>query len=200
MSTIVSLARSEQRQHCQRCNYINKEHGLLSVAAYRRPQAHRHALPHQHHRSSSLSAASLPAWCGLELLTPKRRPDGLRHLQQDVHDARHRHDLPVSGAVRPGHARQLLHPHHDRREGSCLPKDQPAQLVPLPDAGGIFVLTTLVLGGVDTGWTFTTPLSTHYLNTHVVTTATAIFIAGFSSIFTGLNFHRDRCTACARRA
>ena len=63
-------------------------------------------------------------------------------------------------------------------------------------AGGIFVLTTLVLGGVDTGWTFTTPLSTHYLNTHVVTTATAIFIAGFSSIFTGLNFivtiHRMR--------
>ena len=63
-------------------------------------------------------------------------------------------------------------------------------------AGGVFVLTTLVLGGVDTGWTFTTPLSTHYLNTHVVTTATAIFIAGFSSIFTGLNFivtvHRMR--------
>jgi cytochrome c oxidase subunit 1 len=62
--------------------------------------------------------------------------------------------------------------------------------------GGTFVLTTLVLGGVDTGWTFTTPLSTHYLNTHVVTTATAIFIAGFSSIFTGLNFivtvHRMR--------
>ncbi|MEZ2348057.1 cbb3-type cytochrome c oxidase subunit I [Terriglobus sp. RCC_193] len=63
-------------------------------------------------------------------------------------------------------------------------------------AAGIFVITTLVLGGVDTGWTFTTPLSTHYLNTHVATTATGIFIAGFSSIFTGLNFivtvHRMR--------
>ena len=63
-------------------------------------------------------------------------------------------------------------------------------------AGGTFVLASLVLGGVDTGWTFTTPLSTHYLNTHVITTATAIFIAGFSSIFTGLNFivtiHRMR--------
>ncbi len=62
--------------------------------------------------------------------------------------------------------------------------------------GGTFVLASLVLGGVDTGWTFTTPLSTHYLNTHVITTATAIFIAGFSSIFTGLNFivtvHRMR--------
>src|SRR6202046_63789 len=63
--------------------------------------------------------------------------------------------------------------------------------------GGLVVLGALVLGGVDTGWTFTTPLSTHYLNTHVVTAATGVFILGFSSIFTGLNFivtiHRMRC-------
>jgi cytochrome c oxidase subunit I len=63
--------------------------------------------------------------------------------------------------------------------------------------GGLFMLTTMVLGGVDTGWTFTTPLSTHYLNTHVITAAMGIFLAGFSSIFTGLNFivtiHRMRC-------
>ena len=55
----------------------------------------------------------------------------------------------------------------------------------------------LLNGGVDTGWTFTTPLSTHYLNTHVITAAMGVFIAGFSSIFTGLNFivtiHRMRC-------
>ena len=61
---------------------------------------------------------------------------------------------------------------------------------------GIFTISALVLGGVDTGWTFTTPLSTHYLNTHVVTAALGIFVAGFSSIFTGLNFivtiHRMR--------
>src|ERR1700674_4975788 len=54
--------------------------------------------------------------------------------------------------------------------------------------GGVFTLTALVLGGVDTGWTFTTPLSTHYLNTNVLSTGIAVFIAGFSSIFTGLNF------------
>jgi cytochrome c oxidase subunit 1 len=63
--------------------------------------------------------------------------------------------------------------------------------------GGLFILATMVLGGVDTGWTFTTPLSTHYVNTHVVTAAIGIFFAGFSSIFTGLNFivtiHRMRC-------
>lgn len=63
-------------------------------------------------------------------------------------------------------------------------------------AGGIVVLAAMVLGGVDTGWTFTTPLSTHYVNTYVVTAAMGIFLAGFSSIFTGLNFivtiHRMR--------
>ncbi len=62
--------------------------------------------------------------------------------------------------------------------------------------GGLFTLTAMVNGGVDTGWTFTTPLSTHYLNTHVITAAMGIFIAGFASIFTGLNFivtiHRMR--------
>src|SRR5579884_3524030 len=61
---------------------------------------------------------------------------------------------------------------------------------------GIFTLTAIIMGGVDTGWTFTAPLSTHYLNTHVITTGLGIFIAGFSSIFTGLNFivtvHRMR--------
>jgi len=54
----------------------------------------------------------------------------------------------------------------------------------------------MVMGGVDTGWTFVAPLSTHYLNTNVVSTAVGIFIVGFSSIFTGLNFivtiHRMR--------
>ena len=54
----------------------------------------------------------------------------------------------------------------------------------------------MITGGVDTGWTFTTPLSTHFSNTNVITTGLAVFIAGFSSIFTGLNFivtiHRMR--------
>src|ERR1700759_4643488 len=62
--------------------------------------------------------------------------------------------------------------------------------------GGTLTLAALVLGGVDTGWTFNTPLSTHSLNTHVLTAAMGVFIAGFSSIFTGLNFivttHRMR--------
>jgi cytochrome c oxidase subunit 1 len=63
-------------------------------------------------------------------------------------------------------------------------------------AGGALTLTAMITGGVDTGWTFTTPMSTHFSNTNVVTTGLAIFVAGFSSIFTGLNFivtiHRMR--------
>ena len=55
-------------------------------------------------------------------------------------------------------------------------------------AGGLLALYTMAIGGVDTGWTFTTPLSTHYVNTNVLTTGLAVFVAGFSSILTGLNF------------
>src|SRR3569833_3531372 len=69
-------------------------------------------------------------------------------------------------------------------------------------AAGILGLYAMATGGVDTGWTFTTPLSTHYLNTNVITTGLAIFIAGFSSIFTGLNFivtiHKMRCPGMTR--
>jgi cytochrome c oxidase subunit 1 len=54
--------------------------------------------------------------------------------------------------------------------------------------GGIFVVAALVAGGVDTGWTFYTPYSTMFSNSNVVLTIVGIFITGFSSIFTGLNF------------
>ncbi len=43
-------------------------------------------------------------------------------------------------------------------------------------------------GGVDTGWTFYTPYSSVYSNSNVIVTALGAFIAGFSSIMTGLNF------------
>lgn len=54
--------------------------------------------------------------------------------------------------------------------------------------GGFFELYSMIWGGFDAGWTFTTPLSTHYLNTNVISAAMGIFVAGFSSILTGLNF------------
>lgn len=54
--------------------------------------------------------------------------------------------------------------------------------------GGAFVLYSIIIGGVDTGWTFYTPFSSTYSNTHVIMMAAGIFIAGFGSILTGLNF------------
>jgi cytochrome c oxidase subunit I len=54
--------------------------------------------------------------------------------------------------------------------------------------GGLFTLWAVVHGGVDTGWTFYTPYSTTYSNGYVIVTAVGIFITGFSSILTGLNF------------
>jgi cytochrome c oxidase subunit 1 len=54
--------------------------------------------------------------------------------------------------------------------------------------GGIFILYSVVAGGVDTGWTFYTPYSSTYSNTYVMAAAIGVFITGFSSILTGLNF------------
>lgn len=54
--------------------------------------------------------------------------------------------------------------------------------------GGIFTVWALIQGGVDTGWTFYTPYSTTFSNTYVMAVGLGIFINGFSSILTGLNF------------
>ncbi|HVS30928.1 MAG TPA: cytochrome c oxidase subunit I [Thermoanaerobaculia bacterium] len=62
--------------------------------------------------------------------------------------------------------------------------------------GALFGVYVIVAGGIDTGWTFYTPYSTQYSNTHVIAATMGAFITGFSSILTGLNFivttHRMR--------
>jgi cytochrome c oxidase subunit 1 len=54
--------------------------------------------------------------------------------------------------------------------------------------GGFCGLYAAAVGGVDTGWTFYTPYSSTYSNSAVIATAMGAFVAGFSSILTGLNF------------
>ena len=54
--------------------------------------------------------------------------------------------------------------------------------------GGGLTLVALMQGGVDTGWTFYTPYSTTFSNSFVMLVGLGIFINGFSSILTGLNF------------
>ena len=54
--------------------------------------------------------------------------------------------------------------------------------------GAIFVLVAMIMGGVDTGWTFYTPYSIDATKTPVLLMGVGLFIVGFSSILTGLNF------------
>jgi len=53
--------------------------------------------------------------------------------------------------------------------------------------GTCFALYAILAGGFDTGWTFYAPYSL-YTNQAVISIGLGIFILGFSSIFTGLNF------------
>ncbi len=53
--------------------------------------------------------------------------------------------------------------------------------------GAFMAVTAILTGGVDTGWTFYTPYSTT-TGTNVVMMVAGVFVLGFSSIFTGLNF------------
>src|SRR5262249_29614165 len=54
--------------------------------------------------------------------------------------------------------------------------------------GAVLILWVIFSGGIDTGWTFYTPFSSKASRTDVIPAITALAIAGFSSIFTGLNF------------
>jgi len=54
--------------------------------------------------------------------------------------------------------------------------------------GGLITLWALFWGGLDTGWTFYTPLSSNYTTGYVVLAVVGIFFSGFSSIATGVNF------------
>ena len=62
--------------------------------------------------------------------------------------------------------------------------------------GAGLTLTVVIMGGVDTGWTFYTPYSSVASNTNVTLAALGVFVTGFSSILTGFNFivtvHRMR--------
>src|SRR5579872_3758917 len=53
--------------------------------------------------------------------------------------------------------------------------------------GVVILLCSIVMGAVDTGWTFYTPYSVQTTNS-VISMTFGVFVLGFSSILTGLNF------------
>lgn len=55
-------------------------------------------------------------------------------------------------------------------------------------AGALLVLIALFRGGIDTGWTFYTPYSSSFAKGEVSLAIVGVFLAGFGSIFTGINF------------
>jgi cytochrome c oxidase subunit 1 len=66
-------------------------------------------------------------------------------------------------------------------------------------AAGAFTVYALVAGGVDTGWTFYTPYSTMFSNSHVLAAAAGVFVVGFASIATG-SISSPPPICCARRS
>ena len=54
--------------------------------------------------------------------------------------------------------------------------------------GGVLAVVVILRGGLETGWTFYPPYSTTYATSQVTLAIVAAFMAGFSSILTGLNF------------
>jgi len=54
--------------------------------------------------------------------------------------------------------------------------------------GGLFTIYAMINGGIDTGWTFYAPYSNTYALGNVVPVVVGVFILGFSSILTALNF------------
>ncbi len=54
--------------------------------------------------------------------------------------------------------------------------------------GAFLSVYALLAGGFDTGWTFYTPYSTTTETAGVIPVVMGVFVLGFSSIFTGLNF------------
>ncbi len=56
------------------------------------------------------------------------------------------------------------------------------------NTGALCICYAAIAGGIDTGWTFYPPYSSIYSNSQVLAAGIGIFIAGFASILTGLNF------------
>ena len=55
-------------------------------------------------------------------------------------------------------------------------------------SGALFTISSLFMGGIDTGWTFYVPYSASYSSGAVIAVVFGVFVMGFSSILTGLNF------------
>ena len=138
------------------------------VALHARPQAHRASCTRCRSRCSSSSAGSPPTLIRIELATPAGDLVSARDLQQAVH--RCTASIMVWFFLIPSIPSMLgnfLRAADDRRARPRVSAAQPGELVPLHGRRGCSPSSRSLLGGVDTGWTFYTPYSTMFSNTHV---------------------------------
>ena len=176
-------------------NYLNNGNGAEVVAADEGPQAHRAAVPDRRSRSFFALGGFFALMIRLELLTPAGdlvQPDTYNKL------------FTMHGIVMvffflipsiPAMLGNFLIPIMIGAKDLAFPRINLLSWY-IYVLGGLFTITAAITGGVDTGWTFYAPYSTTASNSHVITAGVGIFITGFSSILTGLNFivtvHRMR--------
>ena len=172
-----------------RPNYLNADHGAQVVAPDDRPQADRAPVPRARSRSSSRSAGSSRRSIRLELLTPAGRPavEAETYNKLFTH-ARRRHGLLLPDPVDPGGARELPHADHDRRARTSPSRKLNLLSWYIYMFGGAFTLCGDDHRRRRHGLDVLHAVQHDVSNTHVIATALGIFITGFSSILTGLNF------------
>ena len=194
MTTIdyIPAAVPEERRE----NYLNVSQHDQVVAADARPQAHRDPLPdhdlvvlpgrraHGHPRAPRAAHA-------------RGRPHAGGDLQQGLHHARGLHGVLLPDPVGPRDARQLPPPADARGARRRLPPAQPAELV-LPRRRRHLRCSSPPPWAASTPAGRSTPPTPASSPTRQVALAVVgIFINGFSSILTGLNFvvtiHKMRC-------
>ena len=167
-------------------NYLNVAHGVASWL-----------LTKDHKRIAILYLVSVTVMfflggvaisiVRLNLMTPEGGLVIRRHLQSAVHHARHHHGVFLPGAGGAGRAGQFLLPLMIGAKDLAFPRINLASWY-LFIIGAGWTLFAMLGRGVDTGWTFYTPYTSQSSHYNVVPALVGIVIAGFSSIFTGLNF------------
>ena len=112
-----------------------------------------------------------------------------RNVQPGLHAARRDHGVPVHHSRRfPASLGNFVLPLMLGAKDVAFPRLNLASFYLWVHRRGRWRSCSMIIGAVDTGWTFYTPYSHHHRRHASALMTMAVFILGFSSIFTGINF------------